>query len=96
MSLSVKCEALVRIYYRYQRADRLHKKIILDEFCADCGYHRKAACELSAEVLALRHSQLRAGRLALEQQRLVIEPSRVQTVKDQEFWEWSKRPDIQE
>jgi hypothetical protein len=46
MSLSAKREALARIHGRYQRAGRLHKKIILDEFCATCGYHRKAAVRL--------------------------------------------------
>jgi hypothetical protein len=46
MSLSAKREALARIRGRYQRAGRLHKKIILDEFCATCGYHRKAAVRL--------------------------------------------------
>src|SRR6185312_10957182 len=46
MSLSSKREALARIHGRYQRAGRLHKKIILDEFCATCGYHRKAAVRL--------------------------------------------------
>jgi hypothetical protein len=46
MSLSSKREALARIHGRYQRAGRLHKKVILDEFCATCGYHRKAAVRL--------------------------------------------------
>jgi hypothetical protein len=46
MSLSAKREALARIHGRYQRAGRPHKKIILDEFCATCGYHRKAAVRL--------------------------------------------------
>src|ERR1700733_10916906 len=46
MSLSAKREALARIHGRYQRAGRLHKKVILDEFCATCGYHRKAAVRL--------------------------------------------------
>src|SRR5689334_15117972 len=46
MSLSANREALARIHGRYQRAGRLHKKIILDEFCATCGYHRKAAVRL--------------------------------------------------
>lgn len=46
MSLSAKREALARIHGRYQRAGRSHKKIILDEFCATCGYHRKAAVRL--------------------------------------------------
>jgi len=46
MSLSAKREALARIQGRYQRAGRPHKKIILDEFCATCGYHGKAAVRL--------------------------------------------------
>ena len=43
MSLSAKRESLTRIHGRYQRAGRPHKTRILDEFCATCGYHRKAA-----------------------------------------------------
>jgi hypothetical protein len=46
MSLSAKREALARIHGRYQRAGRPHKQRILDEFCATCGCHRKAALRL--------------------------------------------------
>ena len=46
MSLSAKRESLTRIDGRYQRAGRPHKTRILDEFCATCGYHRKAALRL--------------------------------------------------
>src|SRR5256885_9960766 len=46
MSLSAKREALASIHGRYQRAGRPHKTRILDEFCATCGYHRKAALRL--------------------------------------------------
>src|SRR5215212_10524647 len=46
MSLSAKREYLARIYGRYQRAGRPHKSRILDEFCLNCGYHRKAALRL--------------------------------------------------
>jgi hypothetical protein len=46
MSLSAKREALARIHGRYQRAGRPHRTRILDEFCATCGYHRKAALRL--------------------------------------------------
>ena len=46
MSLSAKREALARIHGRYKRAGRPHRKRILDEFCATCGYHRKAALRL--------------------------------------------------
>jgi hypothetical protein len=46
MSLPSKREYLQRIHSRYQRAGRQHKTRILDEFCAICGYHRKAALRL--------------------------------------------------
>ena len=46
MSLTAKRESLTRIHGRYQRAGRPHKTRILDEFCATCGYHRKAALRL--------------------------------------------------
>ena len=46
MSLSSKREYLAKIHGRYQRAGRPHKMRILDEFCLNCGYHRKAALRL--------------------------------------------------
>ena len=46
MSLSSKREYLAKIHGRYQRAGRRHKSCILDEFCLNCGYHRKAALRL--------------------------------------------------
>jgi hypothetical protein len=46
LSLSAKRAALARIHGRYQRAGRPHKPRILDEFCAPCGDHRKAALRL--------------------------------------------------
>jgi hypothetical protein len=46
MSLSSKREYLAKIHGRYQRAGRPHKSRILDEFCLNCGYHRKAALRL--------------------------------------------------
>jgi len=54
MSLSAKREALARIHGRYQRAGRPHKTRILDEFCATCGYHRKAALRLLNRPLPRR------------------------------------------
>ena len=47
MSLSAKREYLAKIHGRYQRAGRPHKRRILDEFCANCGYHHKAALRQS-------------------------------------------------
>jgi len=37
---------LKRIYPRYQKADAEEKRRILDEFCVNCGYHRKHAIRL--------------------------------------------------
>lgn len=46
MSLPSKREYLARIHARYQRVGREFKSRILDEFCLNCGYHRKAALRL--------------------------------------------------
>ena len=51
--MSAKREALARIHGRYSRAGRPHKTLILDEFCAICGYHRKAALRLLNRPLRL-------------------------------------------
>jgi transposase InsO family protein len=56
MSIEAKTQYLGRIYDRYQRAGRQHKSKILDEFCAVCGYHRKAALRL------LNRPRLRAAK----------------------------------
>ena len=39
-------EYLRAIYERYQKAGRKAKKVILDEFCENTGYHRKYAIRL--------------------------------------------------
>ena len=56
MSLPSKREYLLRIHARYQRVGREFKSRILDEFCLNCGYHRKAALRLllGAEPGALK------------------------------------------
>ena len=53
-SLSAKRAALARIHGRSQRAGRPHQTRILDEFCATCGYHRKAALRLLNRPLPTR------------------------------------------
>lgn len=70
MSLSAKREALARIHGRYQRAGRPHKKIILDEFCATCGYHRKAAVRLLSRPL-------RTGSFKRSGPKIIYEPAEV-------------------
>lgn len=56
MSLPSRREYLEKIRGRYGRAGREHKGKILDEFCANCGHHRKHAVRL------LRAGQRPAGR----------------------------------
>jgi len=46
MSRSSKRDYLKKIHPRYQKADAREKRRILDEFCANCGYHRKHAIRL--------------------------------------------------
>jgi hypothetical protein len=46
MSRASRKDYLQRIHPRYQEADRLEKRRILDEFCANCSYHRKHAIRL--------------------------------------------------
>ena len=54
MSLTSKREYLAKIHGRYQRGGRPHKSRILDEFCLNCGYHRKTALRLLNRPLAGR------------------------------------------
>jgi hypothetical protein len=46
MSGRSKWEYLRKIYPRYQGASAVLKRRILDEFCSNCGYHRKHAIRL--------------------------------------------------
>lgn len=46
MKQSSRRDYLRRIHPRYQHASRGEKRRILDEFCANCGYHRKYAIRL--------------------------------------------------
>jgi hypothetical protein len=50
---------------------------------------------LSVFVMALRRGELSAARLAIEQQRLALELSETAQAKEKEFWEWTRRPEIQ-
>lgn len=46
MSQASRRDYLQRIYPRYRQASRAERGPILDEFCANCGYHRKYAIRL--------------------------------------------------
>ncbi|MBL7155706.1 MAG: integrase [Candidatus Omnitrophica bacterium] len=43
MTLGAKMEYLEEIYLRYKKANHKEKSVILNEFCENCGYHRKHA-----------------------------------------------------
>ena len=60
MSIASKREYLAKVYGRYQRAGRPHKSRILDEFCVNCGYHRKSALRLLGRPLG-RGKRKRSG-----------------------------------
>src|SRR5436190_1852859 len=49
MSLQSRREYLEKIRGRYERGGRLHQTKILDEFCYNCGYHRKHAVRLLSQ-----------------------------------------------
>ncbi len=46
MSPRARMEYLETIYLRYKRASVKEKTMILNEFCLNCGYHRKHAIRL--------------------------------------------------
>ena len=54
---------LVAIRARYQRANKPAKGLILDEFCAVCGYHRKYAlrCESARSIAEAAQASRRAA-----------------------------------
>ncbi|HEY6308407.1 MAG TPA: integrase [Candidatus Angelobacter sp.] len=59
MSRRSRREYLQSIYARYQKADRREKQRILDEFCANCRYHRKHAIRLLNHALSARPAKPR-------------------------------------
>jgi hypothetical protein len=61
MSLQAKREYLTKIHGRYGRAGRKHKTLILDEFCLNCGYHRKVAVRLLGRPLPGGLERKRSG-----------------------------------
>jgi hypothetical protein len=55
-------EYLRAIYERYRKAGRKGKKVILSEFCANTGYHRKYAIRLLNGPRPEKRRTRRAGR----------------------------------
>jgi len=52
--------------------------------------------DLCNNLTALRRGDLSAERLAIEHERLTLEKSRSEVEFEKLFWDWTKRPDIQE
>lgn len=59
---------------RYQKAKKLEKVTILDEFCETSGYHRKHAIRLLNETVYRKKKIKRAGRKPTYKDEVVLEP----------------------
>ena len=77
MSSRSKKEYLEAIYLRYKRASRRQKAIILDEFCAACGYHRKHAIRLLRKFRRFfKAKKKKNGRIPLYRGEALMRPLR--------------------
>lgn len=77
MSSRSKKEYLEAIYLRYRRAARKNKAIILDEFCAACGYHRKHAIRLLRKFTRfIKPKKKKRGRKPLYTKEAILRPLR--------------------
>jgi hypothetical protein len=75
MSSRSKREYLEAIYLRYKRGSRKHKAIILDEFCAACGYHRKHAIRLLRKFRRfIKPKGKKKGRRPLYRKESILKP----------------------
>lgn len=75
MSSRSKTEYLEAIYLRYKRACRKEKAVILDEFCATCGYHRKHAIRLLRKFKRFtKPKHKKKGRKSLYNKDVIIKP----------------------
>ena len=75
MSSRSKREYLEAIYPRYKAASRNQKKLILDEFCAACGYHRKHAIRLLKQFKRfIKPKQQKKGRRPLYNTEAILTP----------------------
>jgi hypothetical protein len=77
MSPRAKLEYVQAVSLRYKYARRFDKSRILDELCANCGYHRKHAIRLLHRVKRFRHPNLRRrGPKAVYRSEAVLKPLR--------------------
>jgi hypothetical protein len=57
MSRIAKRQYLIAIIERYKKAKKTEKAIILNEFCAVCGYHRKYAIRILNSPISIRQKR---------------------------------------
>jgi hypothetical protein len=75
MSPQSKKEYFEAIYLRYKEASRKEKSIILDEFCATCGYHRKHAIRVLKRFKRFtRPKKKKKGRVSVYNNDAVLKP----------------------
>jgi hypothetical protein len=75
MSPRSKKEYIEAIFLRYKKAPYNQRTIILDEFCATCGYHRKHAIRLLRKFKRFIKPKVRKrGRSPVYQRDLILKP----------------------
>jgi hypothetical protein len=75
MSPRSKKEYIEAIFLRYKKAPHNERTIILDEFCATCGYHRKHAIRLLRKFRRFIKPKVRKrGRSPLYHRDLILKP----------------------
>jgi hypothetical protein len=75
MSPRSKKEYIEAIFLRYKKASYQERTIILDEFCATCGYHRKHAIRLLRRFRRFIKPKLRKrGRSPVYHRDLILKP----------------------
>ena len=75
MSPRSKKEYLTAIFLRYKKASFKEKTVILNEFCQNCGYHRKHAIRLLKRFKRFRKPKLKKlGRSCIYIKSAIIEP----------------------
>lgn len=57
MGYSARRQYLMAVIERYNKSSKSGKSLILDEFCAVCGYHRKHAIRLLTKPMTIRTSR---------------------------------------
>lgn len=75
MSPGAKMEYLKKIYPRYKKASKKEKTVILNEFCINCGHHRKHAIRLLNNYKRFtKPKPKKRGRPSMYNKDSVIEP----------------------